>query len=195
MRPNRWDRGMVMTAHTARTTARHPSSAAYLDWLRPAFEVAAPAGRYFNPVPIAGGWSRAPRVATRTPCLEYGSVKAARDFTGATLRRWGMADLGNDVGVVVSELLTNALRHALPRPAGFPAARPIRIGLLHPGPCVLCAVADPSDEVPVVREPDYLAESGRGLHVIASLSERWGWTAPGRNGKLVWATFPTPAGA
>ncbi len=101
-----------------------------------------------------------------------------------------MADLGNDVGVVVSELLTNALRHALPGPAGLAAAAPIRIGLLHPGPCVLCAVADPSDQVPILREPDYLAESGRGLHVIASLSDRWGWTTPSSDGKVVWATFP-----
>jgi Histidine kinase-like ATPase domain len=186
---------MEMTAHTARTAARQPSGAACLDWLRPAVEVAAPASRFFNPVPVAGTWSRSPRVATRTPGLEYGSVRAARDFAGATLRRWGMADLGNDVGVVVSELLTNALRHALPRPARPAPAAPIRIGLLYPGPCVLCAVADPSDEVPVVREPDYFAESGRGLHVIASLSERWGWTAPGRSGKLVWATFPTPSGS
>ncbi len=187
---------VVMTAHTARMAGRHLSGAACLDWLRPAVEVAAPAGRHFSPfpVPVAGTWSGLPRVATRTPCLEYGLVKAAREFAGATLRRWGMADLGNDVGVVVSELLTNALRHGLPRPARLPAAAPIRIGLLHPGPCVLCAVADPSDEVPVVREPDYLAESGRGLHVIASLSDRWGWTAPSRDGKLVWATFPTPAG-
>jgi Histidine kinase-like ATPase domain len=185
---------MVMTAHKARTPARHGSGAVCLDWLRPAVEVAAPAGRFFNPAPVASAWSRSPRVATRTPGLEYGSVKAARDFAGATLCRWGMAGLGNDVGVVVSELLTNALRHALPRPAGFATAAPIRIGLLHPGPCVLCAVADPSNEVPVIREPDHLAESGRGLHVIASLSERWGWTAPSRNGKLVWATFPIPAG-
>jgi hypothetical protein len=183
---------MVMTAHSSRLAARPVTSAAYLDWLRPAVEVAAPAGRYFAPVPVRGGWTRSPRVATRTPGLEFGSVKAARDFARATLRRWGMADLGNDGGVVVSELLTNALRHALPRRAGF-AAAPIRIGLLHPGPCVLCAVADPSDQVPVVREPDHLAETGRGLHVIASLSDRWGWTVPGRNGKVVWATLPARA--
>jgi len=181
-----------MTTHTARMAAMQMSGAACLDWLRPALEVAAPAGRYFTPVPVAGAWTRSPRVATRTPGLEYGSVKAARDFAGATLRRWGMADLGNDVGVVVSELLTNALRHALPRPAGFATARPIKIGLLHPGPCVLCAVADPSEQVPVVKEPDYFAETGRGLHVIASLSDRWGWTAPSQSGKLVWATFPAP---
>ncbi len=105
-----------------------------------------------------------------------------------------MTDLGTDVGVVVSELLTNALRHALPRHAEQPDAWPIRVGLLCPGPCVLCAVADPSDQVPVVKEPDYLAETGRGLHVVASLCDRWGWTAPCRAGKIVWATFLAPTG-
>jgi hypothetical protein len=183
---------MVMAVHPPLLAARPVTGAACLDWLRPAVEVAATAGRYFTPVPVAGGWTRSPRVATRTPGLEFGSVKAARDFAGATLRRWGLAGLGNDVGVVVSELLTNALRHALPRPTGFVAPAPIRIGLLHPGPCVLCAVADPSDQIPVLRDPDYLAETGRGLHVIASLSDRWGWTAPSRSGKVVWATLPAP---
>ena len=184
---------MLMTAHSVPLATRPMTCATPLDWLRPAVEVAAPVGRYIAPVRVTGAWTRSPRVATRTPGLEFGSVKAARDFAGVTLRRWGMADLGNDVGVVVSELLTNALRHALPGPAGLAATAPIRIGLLHPGPCVLCAVADPSDQVPILREPDYLAESGRGLHVIASLSDRWGWTTPSSDGKVVWATFPAAA--
>lgn len=183
-----------MTAQPASLVASTSDGAAYLEWLRPAVEIAAPATGCWPSVPARVGWTHSPRVATRTPSLGPGAVKAARDFTGATLRRWGMADLDGDVGVVVSELLTNALRHALPRPAGQPACSPIRVGLLHPGPCVLCAVADPSHEVPVVKEPDHLAETGRGLHVIASLSDRWGWTAPSRTGKVVWAMFSAQTG-
>ena len=69
---------------------------------------------------------------------------------------------------------------------------PIRLALLHPGPCVLCAVADPSNAVPVAHEPDQLAESGRGLQVVASLSHRWGYCpAPEHGGKVVWATILT----
>ena len=61
---------------------------------------------------------------------------------------------------------------------------------MHSGPSVLCAVADPSDELPVPREAGWLDESGRGLHVIASLSDQWGsCMARGRPGKVVWATF------
>jgi anti-sigma regulatory factor (Ser/Thr protein kinase) len=138
-------------------------------------------------------------VATRTPSLDAGSVRAARDFNRATLQRWGVTGCCDDIAVVMSELLTNALHHALPaRPAGsvrpvdgLDRSRwPIRLGLMQPGSSVLCAVADPSDQVPVLREPDYLAESGRGLHVVASLSSEWGWTAPGPSGKVVWAMVP-----
>src|SRR6266487_3134205 len=206
---------MAMTAHAARWTASATSATtgtasgaahgptvgpavgtACLDWLKPAVEVAAPASDSWTltPATAPAAWARLPRVATRTPPVAPESVKAARAFTDTTLRRWGVADLVNDVGVVVSELLTNALRHGVPPRARNSSRPPIRLGLLHPGTCVLCAVSDPSDELPVLREPDYLAETGRGLHVVASLSQRWGWTPPGHAGKVVWATFPVPPG-
>ncbi len=54
---------------------------------------------------------------------------------------------------------------------------------------MLCAVADPSPRPPQPKEPDYLAESGRGLHVIDALSDRWGSTVPTDAGKVVWALF------
>jgi hypothetical protein len=50
-------------------------------------------------------------------------------------------------------------------------------------------VADPSPRPPQPKEPDYLAESGRGLHVIDALSDRWGSTVPTDAGKVVWALF------
>ena len=58
-----------------------------------------------------------PRVATRTLGPGTGSVRTARDFTMATLQRWGTAERSQDIAIVVSELLTNALRHAVPGPA------------------------------------------------------------------------------
>lgn len=158
-----------------------------LDWLRPAVDGAELATRFWGPAAL--GCARGARVATRTPGLGPGSVKAAREFAGQTLQRWGMPDLGNDVGLVVSELLTNALRHGLPPCGQYLGVSPIRIGLLYPGSCILCAVADPSDQVPVVKCPDHFAETGRGLHVVASLSSHWGWTAANHAGKVVWATF------
>jgi len=91
----------------------------------------------------------------------------------------------------VSELLTNALRYTVPCPGAVWPRWPVRLGLLQPGPWVLCAVSDPSDEVPVAQEPDWFGESGRGLHVVSSLCDEWGCTPPEPRGKVVWAMFTT----
>jgi two-component sensor histidine kinase len=123
------------------------------------------------------------------------SIGTARAFTLATLARWGISDAAGDAAAVMSELLTNALRHALPHAgtlAGQVSAWPIRLGLLQPGPCVVCAVADPSPQPPVLRHPSWEEESGRGLQVVASLASQWGYCAdPGGRGKVVWAAFAT----
>ncbi|HEX9355427.1 MAG TPA: ATP-binding protein [Streptosporangiaceae bacterium] len=183
-----------MTAHPSRLagslvggTARH--------WLAPVMEMAAVASGNRPPSPEPGplGWTCFPKVATRTPGVDAGSVRAARAFTIATLQRWGAADRTDDVAIVVSELLTNALRHALTGPGETPPRWPVRLGLLQPGPCVLCAVADPSQQPPVPKEPSHLAETGRGLHVICALADTWGYTTPSDTGKVVWAMFSTQA--
>jgi two-component sensor histidine kinase len=122
-------------------------------------------------------------------------ARAARDFTVATVQRWGAAECADDVAIVVSELVTNALRHALPGSGEAQRRGPVRLGLLQPGPCLLCAVADPSRAVPVPAEADVLAETGRGLHVVGALADLWGYTTPSDKGKAVWAMFWTgPAG-
>jgi hypothetical protein len=176
-------------------------------WLQSAAEMAALLSGYWPVEPNANcaqrargvpgpalpvTWSSAPLVATRTPPPVPSSVAAARTFTLRTLQRWGTSDCADDVAAVVSELLTNALRYAIGKPGNGVLASPIRLGLLHPGPCVLCAVADPSNSVPLPRQPDWEAETGRGLQVVASLSHRWGYCpAPDQRGKVVWATFLT----
>jgi len=118
-------------------------------------------------------------------------ARAARDFAVATVRRWGAAECADDVAIVASELVTNALRHALPGSGEAQPRRPVRLGLLQPGPCVLCAVADPGRAVPVMAEADVLAETGRGLHVVGTLADLWGYTTPSDKGKAVWAMFST----
>jgi Histidine kinase-like ATPase domain len=89
----------------------------------------------------------------------------------------------------VSELLTNALRHARAQPGDARPWRPMRLGLVQPGRCVLCAVADSSTAVPAPRTPGSLAETGRGLHIVGALSDRWGYTTPAGTGRVVWALF------
>ena len=138
------------------------------------------------PDPVATGRARPPRIATRLLGADPGSVRAARGFTIATLHRWGVAERSSDITLVVSELLTNALRHA---GSGDTRPRPVWLGLLQPGPCVLCAVADASEAAPTPRTPDSLAETGRGLHIICALSDQWGYTTPSETGKVVWALF------
>jgi len=159
-------------------------------WLVSAAEMAAGPYRALLPAAaslLAGG-ALFPRVAERTPADELSSVADARQFAQTTLRRWGVTSRCDDITVVLSELLTNALRYALPRPGGWP----VRVGLLQPlpGSGVLCAVADPSPDLPVIPQPSgYLSESGRGLHVVEELSDEWGCTPPGPLGKVVWAAF------
>ena len=65
-----------------------------------------------------------------------------------TMRRWGVTDRQDDIAVVVSEMLSNAVRHGLQAAHGD-QDHPIRLGLLHAGPSVMCAVADPSAQPPV----------------------------------------------
>lgn len=116
----------------------------------------------------------------------------AREFTSATLRSWGLADLCDDATVVVSELVTNAIRYGLP--AGFGAAdeRPIRLTLVRHGRLLVCIVADGSRREPSTRDACDAAETGRGLHVIEALSRAWGWTPLPGTGKAVWAAIAIP---
>jgi hypothetical protein len=121
------------------------------------------------------------------------SISTARAFTVRTLEKWGAENRGNDAAAVVTELMTNALRHALAElPADGQASRtwPIRLGLADAGAYVICAVADPSASLPAPRRPDWQDEGGRGLLVVGSLSDQWGCcTAPDGRGKVVWAAF------
>ena len=179
-----------MTAHPFRL-AGSGAIGTGLGWLAPVAEMAARASANWLlwPEPGPRDGICCPKVASRTPGTDAGSVRGARDFTVATLQRWGATDRWEDIAIVVSELLTNALQHALPGP-GAPRPRcPLRLGLLQPGPYVLCAVADPSQQPPVPKEPSYLDETGRGLHLISALADTWGYTTPSDTGKVVWAMF------
>jgi anti-sigma regulatory factor (Ser/Thr protein kinase) len=130
--------------------------------------------------------------ATRFAACALGSdlhaAGVARQFTRTTLCGWGMLGIVDNASIVVSEMLTNAIRYGFDSPPDLGlSSRPLWLGLLGRGTSVLCTVSDPGADVPVVKEPDYLAESGRGLHIIDSLSESWGWTPPDAAGKSVWA--------
>lgn len=141
------------------------------------------------PHPARTGREYPPRIAMCALTPETRSARTARDFTLATLRRWGTGYNSQDIAIVVSELVTNALRHALPQPGANSPPWRARLGLLQYRPWLLCAVADPSKTPPAPRPPGSLAETGRGLHMICTLSDRWGYTKPIDTGKIVWAMF------
>lgn len=173
-------------------TAQIPSLAgsAGRHWLAPVLEMASlAAGTATLPAPGPAG---SPRIATLLPGMDASCAGATRAFTSATLRSWGIADRADDILIVVSELVTNACRHA--RPATGQAWPPVRLGLLQTAHGLLCAVADPSPRPPVPQEPGPLSESGRGLQVIGALTDGWGYTVPQATGKTVWAMFTATPG-
>ncbi|MEU3963807.1 ATP-binding protein [Streptomyces buecherae] len=152
----------------------------------------------------------------------YDAVKGAREFTRAALHGWDLTPLFDDVALVVSELVTNALRHALPGEGRESvAARPqaghgaghgggpmavvepaVRLHLMRWTSRLVCAVRDPSEVSPVTGdtalfpELNGAAESGRGLYLVESFSDSWGWhpLAGTLRGKVVWALFQLPRG-
>jgi hypothetical protein len=160
-----------------------------------------------------------PDVVSCALAPRHESVRTAREFTKLTLNRWELPELFDDIALVASELVTNALRHALApaavhapeqrvsgwgrRGAKAPISQKldagdapsplIRLSLVRRAPQVVCAVSDPSTSGPVAREADFIAESGRGLHLVDSFSRSWGWH-PVTAGKVVWALFDLSCG-
>ncbi|MFB7632574.1 ATP-binding protein [Streptomyces sp. NPDC056149] len=171
--------------------------------IRPAGSTAAP----FPTLPLGHWLAQAPRIlpltddrtahpdglAARALTADGQAAAEARRFTHTTLSGWNLKPVVDNALLVVTELLTNALRYGLTKPAGPPrdaAPHPLWLGLLRCRDLVLCTVCDHSPDVPVLREPDHLAQSGRGLHIIDCLSSSWGWTTPTADGKAVWAALP-----
>ncbi len=86
----------------------------------------------------------------------YEAVSSARNFTRSTLRHWDLTEKFDDVALVVSELVTNAMRHGLTPGADHGAASgdegdpPVRLHLMRWSARLVCAVRDPSDQPPDV---------------------------------------------
>ena len=108
-----------------------------------------------------------------------GAVRAARTAVRNRLAAWNLDGLADIAALLVSELVTNALRHAT-GPIGVRLVRPEAVdGVL------LVEVSDPLPDPPRERIAALDDESGRGLQLVAHAAHRWG-TRPGVTGKTVW---------
>jgi anti-sigma regulatory factor (Ser/Thr protein kinase) len=116
--------------------------------------------------------------------------QGGRDFTRATLCQWSADALFEDAAVVISELVTNAVRYGLRTglSRSAPDAR-LELVLMRRTGCLVCVVTDANPGPPVLMEPDYAAETGRGLCVVERLSKQWGWTPLSTERKAVWAAL------
>ena len=122
----------------------------------------------------------------------------SRGFVTATLTDWGLDDLCDVTELLVSELSTNVVRASTnldgtPRYAEDGGLPVLWIRLLSDRVRLLIEVWDTVPATlgaPVARHPEPDEESGRGLEIIETLAEDWGWeTVPGWNGKKVWAVL------
>ncbi|CAM5658644.1 SpoIIE family protein phosphatase [Streptomyces griseorubiginosus] len=104
------------------------------------------------------------------------AVARARSSAAGQLSAWGLEDLHFITELVVSELVTNAIRYGRP---------PIRLRLIRDR-SLLCEVSDAGSTTPHLQRARAFDEGGRGLLLVAQLAERWG-TRHARQGKTVWA--------
>jgi GAF domain-containing protein/anti-sigma regulatory factor (Ser/Thr protein kinase) len=111
-------------------------------------------------------------------------VADARARTARQLAAWGLQDVTFTTELLVSELVTNAIRHA---------HEPIQLRIIVDG-SLSCEVFDGSSSAPQLRRADRYDEGGRGLMLVAQLADRWG-TRHTSTGKIIWAQQALPGRA
>ncbi|MEU9123587.1 ATP-binding protein [Streptomyces sp. NPDC048506] len=111
------------------------------------------------------------------------AVPQARHLTRGQLRAWGRHAQIDDTELLVSELVTNAVRHA---------RGPIRLTLTVRYTTLRCEVEDADPTRPRPRRTDDSDEHGRGMALLALLTRRWG-SRPTDGGKAVWFELAAPS--
>ncbi|MET7595251.1 MULTISPECIES: SpoIIE family protein phosphatase [unclassified Streptomyces] len=99
----------------------------------------------------------------------------ARRLARRALSRWGLEDMSDSVELLVSEVVTNAVRYA---------SRPVTLRLLRTD-VLRCEVGDDVPQLPRLRQARATDEGGRGLYLVNRLARRWGATRLS-TGKVVW---------
>ncbi|GAB7035909.1 SpoIIE family protein phosphatase/ATP-binding protein [Streptomyces platensis subsp. malvinus] len=104
------------------------------------------------------------------------AVGPVRNACVRQLTDWGLADLAYGTELILSELITNAVRYG---------SEPIHVRLLHTR-SLICEVSDGSSTSPHIRQAKDTDEEGRGLFLVAQFAEQWG-TRYSPRGKTIWA--------
>ncbi|MFB7109605.1 SpoIIE family protein phosphatase [Streptomyces sp. NPDC056291] len=121
------------------------------------------------------------RVATWDIAAEPAEVARIRARTARLLATWGLEEIGFVTELVVSELVTNAIRYGQP---------PIQMRLIYDR-TIICEVSDASSTAPHLHQARIFDEGGRGLMLVARLTQRWG-TRHARDGKTIWCEQALP---
>ncbi|KRD19391.1 MULTISPECIES: SpoIIE family protein phosphatase [unclassified Streptomyces] len=119
----------------------------------------------------------ASQVATWDIPADPALVAPIRKQAVEQLSRWELSDASFTTELVVSELVTNAIRYG---------SRPIRLRLIHDATTLICEVSDHSHTAPHLRRAKTWDEGGRGLLLVAQLTQRWG-SRHTAEGKTIWA--------
>ncbi|MYU10539.1 SpoIIE family protein phosphatase [Streptomyces sp. SID8361] len=117
----------------------------------------------------------AEKIAVLDIPVEHSFVADARSWTAERLQAWGLLDCSFITELVVSELVTNAIRYGRP---------PIQLRLIR-DETIICEVSDASSTAPHMRRARLSDEGGRGLLLVAQLTEKWG-TRHTHHGKTIW---------
>ncbi|MFF3110579.1 SpoIIE family protein phosphatase [Kitasatospora sp. NPDC057904] len=122
-------------------------------------------------------------VATWDLTVDHREVRRARALVREQLAAWHLEALSDTTELLVSELVTNAVRVARDR---------VRLQLIRVDK-LLVEVSDDNHNLPSLEPAEQLGETGRGLTLVTKLAERWG-TARKAVGKVVWFELPLPHG-
>ncbi|MGI5456113.1 SpoIIE family protein phosphatase [Streptomyces sp. CA-249302] len=125
------------------------------------------------------------RVAVWDVAADTAAVPRLRAESVRRLASWGLEEAAFVTELVVSELVTNAIRYG---------GSPIQLRLIY-DQVLTCEVSDASSTAPHMRRARTFDEGGRGLLLVAQLTQRWG-TRQTRSGKTIWCeqTLPTETG-
>ncbi|MDX3233084.1 SpoIIE family protein phosphatase [Streptomyces sp. ME19-01-6] len=108
--------------------------------------------------------------------LDPAAVAPLRAACAEKIRAWGLEEADYAAELIISELITNALRYGAP---------PVRLRLLR-GRNLTCEVSDGSSTSPHLRQAKATDEGGRGLFLVSQFAQRWG-TRYTPQGKVIWA--------